>query len=78
MEHQFTTSEENEGVWQTPTRTEFCRWWWDERTRTLRVKRGTTTRNLNVPRMDHRVDSGITLDLAETARDVALQIERFG
>jgi len=77
MEHEFTTSEENQGVWQTPAHTEFCRWWWDERTRTLRVQRGSTTQELNVPRMDQRVGCGMELDLAETAKDVALQIGRF-
>jgi len=78
MEHEFTTSNENEGVWQTPARAEFCRWWWDSGTRTLRVKRGVTTREITIPRMDHRVESGIQLDLPETAKDIAFQIERFG
>ena len=76
MEHVFTTDSGNAGVWTTVGDQVFCRWRWEEDTRKLVVERGNVTRSWITPRFDHSGESGMRLDLPETAKDIAQLIER--
>ena len=76
MEHAFTTDSGNAGVWVTVGEQIYCRWRWEAETRELVVERGNVTRSWTTPRVDHSGESGIYLDLPETAKDIAQLIER--
>jgi hypothetical protein len=76
MEHAFTTEAQNAGVWFTRGREVYCRWQWDQGARQLIVEAGDVTRSWTTPKLDHSGESGIHLDLPETAKDVAQLIER--
>lgn len=75
MEHAFTSETGNAGVWRAGNRV-FCRWRWDQGARQLTVEAGDETRLWTTPELDSHAQSGIRLDLAETAKDVAQLIER--
>lgn len=76
MEHAFTTDSGNAGVWTTVEDQIYCRWRWDQQTRRLVVERGDVTRAWTTPEFDQSGESGMYLDLPETARDIARLIER--
>jgi hypothetical protein len=76
MEHSFTTEAGNAGIWFTGGDQVYCRWQWDQRARKLTVEAGDVTRCWTTPELDLSAESGIRLDLPETAKDVARLIER--
>jgi hypothetical protein len=76
MEHTFTTDAGNAGVWLTGGKQVYCRWQWDQGARKLTVEAGDVTRCWTTPDLDRSAESGIELDLPETAKDVAQLIER--
>ncbi len=76
MEHRYTTSSEDRGVWTSGPGQIFCQWSWHEATRTLHVEHGGDVHQLVIPELEHRGSSGIQLDFPETAKDVAHFMER--
>ena len=76
MEHTFTTDAGTAGVWFTGGREVYCRWRWDQRARELTVEAGDVTRSWTTPEIDLSFESGIQIDLPETAKDIAQLIER--
>lgn len=76
MEHAFTSETGNAGVWLVGGSRVYCRWQWDQRARRLTVEAGNETRDWTTPELDSSGESGLCIDLPETARDVARLIER--
>ncbi len=76
MEHQYTTSTEDQGMWTNGPEQIFCQWSWHEATRTLRVEHAGAVHQLVIPELEHRASSGIQLDFPETAKDVAYFMDR--
>jgi hypothetical protein len=76
MEHAFTTEAGNAGVWITVEDQVYCRWRWDQSSRNLIVEARDVTRSWTTPELDQSGESGIELDLPETAKDIAHLIER--
>ena len=78
MEHVFTTDSGNAGVWTTGEDRVYCRWRFDQSTRRLVVEAGNVTRSWTTPDIDQSGESGMRLDLPETAKDIARLMERQG
>lgn len=76
MEHAFTTDQGTAGVWFTGSREVYCRWRWDQCARELTVEAGDIVHSFTPPVLDLSAESGIELDLPETAKDIAQLIER--
>lgn len=78
MQHTFTNETGSEGIWLTPSNQVYCRWQWDQGSRRLIVEAGNEIRAWTSPDLDQSGESGMSIDFAETARDVARLIERQG
>jgi hypothetical protein len=76
MEHRYLASDESSGVWLIGPNHEYCRWQWDGDRATLQVSCDGVQHTWQVPDVERLGAAGVSLDLPETAKDVARLIER--
>ncbi|HEX7038115.1 MAG TPA: hypothetical protein VF210_20285 [Pseudomonadales bacterium] len=76
MQHTFTNEAQSEGVWVTGSNEVFCRWHWDPNARRLVVEAGDVTCAWSTPDLDLSGESGMYIDLPETAKDVGRLIHQ--